>query len=101
MTVTTLSSKTTMSDAEWQQRCDLAALYRLVHHYRMTDMIYTHLSARVPGEPNHFLINQYGEMFDEVTASSLVKLDMEGNVVGESGEFNQAGFNIHSGAYLA
>ena len=61
------------SDAEWEVRCDLAALYRILHHHRMTDLIYTHLSARVPGEENTFLINRYGEMFDEVTASSLVK----------------------------
>ena len=91
----------TVSEAEWQARCDLAALYRLTHHYRMTDMIYTHLSARVPDEEGTFLINRYGEMFDEVTASSLVKMDMEGNVVGEPGAFNMAGFNIHSGIYGA
>ena len=95
------SIRATMSDAEWETRCDLAALYRLLHHYKMTDMIYTHLSARVPGEPDTFLINRYGEMFDEVTASSLVKMDMQGNVVGEPGTFNLAGFNIHSGVYGA
>ena len=81
--------------------CDLAACYRLLHHYKMTDLIYTHLSARVPDEDGTFLINRYGEMFDEVTASSLVKMDMEGNVVGEPGAFNMAGFNIHSGVYGA
>ncbi len=91
----------TMSEAEWETRCELAALYRLLHHYKMTDMIYTHLSARVPGEPETFLINRYGEMFDEVTASSLVKMDMQGNVIGEPGTFNLAGFNIHSGVYGA
>lgn len=91
----------TMTDIEWQTRCDLAALYRLLDHYEMTDMIYTHLSARLTDQPDTFLINEFGEMFDEVTASSLVKLDMKGNVVGESGNFNVAGFNIHSGVYGA
>ena len=66
-----------------------------------TDTVNQHLSARVPGEPNHFLINTYGEMFDEVTASSLLKMDMDGNVVGDSGRFNNAGFTIHSGVYKA
>jgi len=90
-----------MSDAEWQIRCDLASLYRICHHFGWTDTINTHLSARIPGEPNHFLINRYGEMFDEVTASSLIKMDMDGNVLGEAGNFNNAGFTIHSGVYKA
>ena len=59
-----------MSDAEWATRCDLAALYRVADHLGWTDLINTHMSARVPGEPNHFLINNYGDMFDEITASS-------------------------------
>jgi len=101
MSVTSINSRAGMSDAEWRTRCDLAACYRLLHHYKMTDLIYTHLSARVPDEDGTFLINRYGEMFDEVTASSLVKMDMEGNVVGEPGAFNMAGFNIHSGVYGA
>jgi ribulose-5-phosphate 4-epimerase/fuculose-1-phosphate aldolase len=101
MSVTSIDSHPSISEAEWTTRCDLAALYRLIHHYKMSDMIYTHLSARVPGEEGTFLINRYGEMFDEVTASSLVKMDMEGNVVGEPGTFNLAGFNIHSGVYGA
>lgn len=101
MSETAFNMTSTCSEAEWQTRCDLAALYRLVHHYKMTDMIYTHLSARVPDEDGTFLINRYGELFDEVTASSLVKMDMEGNVVGEPGAFNMAGFNIHSGIYGA
>ena len=101
MSVTDLRARQTLSDAEWETRCNLAALYRVLHHYRMTDLIFTHLSARVPGEEGTFLINRYGEMFDEVTASSLVKMDMDGNVIGEPGNFNQAGFNIHSGTYLA
>jgi len=101
MSVTSLPRSSEMSDAEWDTRCDLAALYRMLHYYKMTDMIYTHLSARIPGEPNTFLLNRYGDMFDEVTASSLVKMDMDGNVIGDQGRFNLAGFNIHSGAYLA
>ncbi len=90
-----------MTDAEWQTRCDLAALYHVVHHLGWTDLINTHMSARVPGEPNTFLINRYGEMFDEVTASSLVKMDLAGNVIGDQGRFNAAGFTIHSGVYKA
>jgi ribulose-5-phosphate 4-epimerase/fuculose-1-phosphate aldolase len=90
-----------MTDAEWQTRCDLAALYRVLHSFGWTDLIYTHLSARVPGEEGAFLINHYGQMFDEVTASSLVKMDMAGNVLGGGGRFNKAGFTIHSGVYKA
>jgi ribulose-5-phosphate 4-epimerase/fuculose-1-phosphate aldolase len=90
-----------MSDAEWQTRCDLAALYRIVQHLGWTDLVYTHMSARLPGEPNTFLLNNYGEMFDEVTASSLTKMDMEGNVLSAGGKFNSAGFTIHSGVYKA
>lgn len=101
MAVTSLRQKSKISEAEWQTRCDLAALYRIVDRLRMTDLIYTHLSARVPGEPHHFLINRYGEFFDEVTASSLVKMDFDGNVVGEPGEFNEAGWTIHSGVLMA
>jgi len=93
--------RTDMTDAEWQTRCDLAALYHIVDHIGWTDLINTHMSARIPGEPNHFLINRYGEMFDEVTASSLIKMDMDGNVLGADGKFNNAGFTIHSGVYRA
>lgn len=101
MTVTTLKSEQTMGEAEWELRCNLAALYRILHYLRMTDLIYTHMSARVPGEENTFLINRYGDLFDEVTASSLVKMDFDGNILGEDKNFNMAGFNIHSGVYLA
>ena len=90
-----------MSEAEWQTRCDLAALYHVVDELGWTDLINTHMSARIPGEPDHFLINHYGEMFDEITASSLVKMDMDGNVLGAAGRFNNAGFTIHSGVYKA
>ena len=90
-----------MSETEWQTRCDLAALYRIVDHLGWTDTINTHMSARLPDDHNTFLINPYGEMFDEITASSLVKMDMDGNVLGKQGKFNNAGFTIHSGVYKA
>jgi ribulose-5-phosphate 4-epimerase/fuculose-1-phosphate aldolase len=90
-----------MTDAEWQARCELAALYRVTHHMGWTDLVNTHLSVRVPDAPDTFLINRYGEMFDEVTASSLVKMDLQGNVLGDPGRFNNAGFTIHSGVYKA
>ena len=77
-----------MSAAEWQARCDLAALYRVADHFGWTDIIATHMSARVPGEPNAFLINHYEEMFHEISASSLIKMDMDGNVIGKQGRFN-------------
>ena len=92
-----------VSDAEWQMRVDLAACYRLVAHFRMTDLIYTHISARVPGPEHHFLINAYGLMFDEITASALVKVDLAGNILeDETGlGINQAGYVIHSAVHKA
>jgi ribulose-5-phosphate 4-epimerase/fuculose-1-phosphate aldolase len=90
-----------MSDAEWHARCELAAVYHVCIELGWTDLINTHMSARVPGEPNNFLINNYGETFDEITASSLVKMDMDGNVLSPGGKFNNAGFIIHSGVYKA
>jgi ribulose-5-phosphate 4-epimerase/fuculose-1-phosphate aldolase len=101
MAVAEFISKADMSDAEWQTRVDLAMLYRVLSKYRMTDLIYTHLTARVPDEPNTFLINPAGHMFDEITASNLVKLDMEGNVVGPDVEIIFAGYCIHSAVYIA
>ena len=94
-------TKPGMSDAEWKTRCDLASLYHICEYFGWTDIINTHLSACIPGEPDHFLMNNYGEMFDEITASSLLKMDMDGNVVGQPGRFNNAGFIIHSGVYKA
>ena len=90
-----------MSEAEWQTRCDLAALYRITDLYGWTDTINTHMSARIPDEPNAFLINNYGDLFHEITASSLVKLDLDGTVYSKDGSFNAAGFTIHSGVYKA
>ncbi|MGG5888497.1 class II aldolase/adducin family protein [Falsiroseomonas sp. HC035] len=90
-----------MSEAEWQARCDLAALYHVVQHLGWTDLLETHMSLRVPGQPGTFLINNYGDMFDEITASSLVKMDLEGQVLGGGTRYNAAGFTIHSGIYKA
>jgi ribulose-5-phosphate 4-epimerase/fuculose-1-phosphate aldolase len=87
---------------EWQVRVDLAAAYRLVAHFGWDDLIFTHLSARVPGPEHHFLINPYGMMFDEITASSLVKIDLDGKIVEESAySVNSAGFTIHSAVHAA
>jgi ribulose-5-phosphate 4-epimerase/fuculose-1-phosphate aldolase len=101
MSVALKEPRTGMTDAEWQARCELAALYRVVDHLGWTDLINTHMSMRIPGEPDAFLINRYGEMFDEITASSLIKMDKDGNVLGDAGRFNNAGFTIHSGVYKA
>jgi ribulose-5-phosphate 4-epimerase/fuculose-1-phosphate aldolase len=91
-----------VSEAEWKIRVDLAAAYRLVAHYGWDDLIFTHLSARIPGPEHHFLLNPYQLMFEEVTASSLVKVDMHGNPV-EPTPFitNPAGFTIHSAVHMA
>ncbi|WP_431284879.1 class II aldolase/adducin family protein [Humitalea sp. 24SJ18S-53] len=94
-----------ISAEEWDIRCDLAALYRLVAHHKMTDLIYTHISARLPGPDHHFLINHYGVMFHEMRASDLVKIDLDGNVVEQEGlsgrVVNRAGFTIHSAVHMA
>jgi len=91
-----------VSEQEWQARLDLAAAYRLVAYYGWDDLIFTHLSARVPGPEHHFLINAYGMMFDEITASSLVKVNLEGQIVMPSPYFiNPAGFTIHSAVHGA
>ncbi len=91
-----------VSAEEWQTRIDLAAAYRLVAHYGWDDLIFTHLSARVPGSADHFLINPFGLMFEEVTASNLVKIDCDGNVVLDTGHAaNAAGFTIHSAVHMA
>ena len=90
------------SPEEWAIRVDLAAAYRLVAHFHWDDLIFTHITARVPGPEHHFLINPYGMMFDEITASSLVKIDMQGNKVGDSPwPINPAGFVIHSAIHAA
>lgn len=89
-------------EQEWQVRVDLAAAYRLVALYGWDDLIFTHLSARVPGPEHHFLINPYGMMFEEITASSLVKINLQGEIVTPSPYFvNPAGFTIHSAVHAA
>ena len=91
-----------VSAKEWEQRVSLAAAYRLVAHFHWDDLIFTHLSARVPGGEHHFLINPYGMTFDEITASSLVKVDLDGNKVMDSPhQINPAGFTIHSAIHAA
>lgn len=96
------SVKNSVSAEEWQTRVDLAAAYRIVAHYGWDDLVFTHISARVPGPDHHFLINPYGMMFDEVTASSLVKVDLQGKKVLESEyDINPAGFTIHSAVHEA
>ena len=88
--------------AEWEVRVDLAACYRLTAHHGMTDGVLTHISARVPGTHDHFLINPYGMLFDEITASSLVKIDLDGNVLDDTEyQVNQAGFVIHGAIHSA
>ena len=96
------SLKGKVSDEEWETRVDLACAYRMVAHYGWDDLIFTHLSARVPGPEHHFLLNPYQLMFEEVTASSLVKVDASGNPV-EPTPFitNPAGFTIHSAVHMA
>src|ERR1700759_3560937 len=96
------SLKGKVSDAEWQARVELAALYRLVALQGWDDLIFTHISARVPGPDHHFLINPYGLMFEEITASSLVKIDMDGNKLQETDfPVNPAGFVIHSALHMS
>lgn len=91
------SLKEVVSAEEWQLRCDLAAAYRLVATYGWSDLVFTHISARIPGPEHHFLINPYGLMFDEITASSLVKVDQDCNQLSDSPfPVNPAGFVIHS-----
>jgi ribulose-5-phosphate 4-epimerase/fuculose-1-phosphate aldolase len=94
--------KTQVSAAEWQLRVDLAAAYRLVALYGWDDLVFTHISARVPGPDHHFLINPYGMMFEEITASSLIKVDPDGRKMLDSAyEINPAGFVIHSCIHAA
>jgi ribulose-5-phosphate 4-epimerase/fuculose-1-phosphate aldolase len=91
-----------MTPAEWQLRVDLAACYRLVAEFGWSDLVFTHVSARIPGPEHHFLINPYGMLFDEITASSLVKVDLHGNKVEDSPwPVNPAGFVIHSAIHAA
>ena len=92
-----------VSPEEWKVRTDLAACYRLVEQFGMTELIANHISCRVPGEPNHFLINPFGLLYDDVNASNLVKVDFDGNIVFRSTDHdvNAAGFVIHSAIHMA
>jgi ribulose-5-phosphate 4-epimerase/fuculose-1-phosphate aldolase len=92
-----------VSAEEWEVRVDLAACYRLAVHYRMTDLIYTHISARVPGPEHHFLINAFGLLWDELSASTLVKVTLDGEIVDDptGNGINRAGFVIHSAVHRA
>jgi ribulose-5-phosphate 4-epimerase/fuculose-1-phosphate aldolase len=96
------SLKEIVSAEEWRLRCDLAACYRLVALYGWTDLVFTHISARLPGADHEFLINPYGMLFEEVTASSLIRVDPSGNKLNESPfSVNRAGFVIHSAVHAA
>jgi len=91
-----------VSAEEWDTRVDLAACYRLVALYGMTDLVYNHITARVPGSEDHVLINPYGMLYDEITASSLIKIDLEGNTILQPDHdysVNAAGYVIHSAVH--
>jgi len=93
-----------VSAEEWAMRVDLAACYRLVDLYGMSDLVANHISARVPGEPDHFLINPYGVLYEEMTASALMKIDLDGNVISRPPldyKVNRAGFVIHAAVHRA
>ena len=97
-----MQSHSASAKAERQVREDLAAAYRLVAHYGMDDSIYTHISARVPGPDDQFLINPFGMLFRDITASSLVKIDLEGRILDDTPfDVNPAGFTIHSAVHSA
>ncbi len=97
-----MSVQDRVSPEEWQARVDLAAMYRLTALYGWDDLVFTHISLRVPGEEHHFLINPYGLLFEEVTASNLVKIDLNGQIVMETPyRINPAGFTIHSAIHAA
>jgi ribulose-5-phosphate 4-epimerase/fuculose-1-phosphate aldolase len=99
---TSFDVRSHVSEAEWNMRVDLAACYRLCDHNRWTDLLATHISARVPGEPDHFLINPFGMFFGEMTASTLLKVDESGRILLPSPyPFNEAGFVIHGAIHEA
>ena len=96
------AQKANISDEEWQARVDLAAAYRLTDYFGMTDLVYNHITSRVPGTHDQFLINEFGLGYDEITASNLVKIDIDGNIL-EEGEhrINIPGYVIHSAVHAA
>jgi ribulose-5-phosphate 4-epimerase/fuculose-1-phosphate aldolase len=91
------------SEEEWRARVELAACYRLSARFGMTDLIYTHISARVPGHPSQFLVNPNGLLFEEITASNLVKIDLDGNILQDTTGLGAlpGGYNFHSAVYVA
>ena len=105
--LTLKSMRDKVTPAEWQARVDLAACYRLVAHYEMSDMMANHISAAVPGEGNAFLINAYGMLYEEITASSLIKIDIDGNILAKPDfgaldyGINRAGYVIHGAIHKA
>jgi ribulose-5-phosphate 4-epimerase/fuculose-1-phosphate aldolase len=93
-----------VSEQEWRARVDLAACYRLVSHFGMSDLVYNHITARIPGSEEHLLINAYGLMYDEITASNLVTIDIDGNILNNPNTdmgINLAGYVIHSAVHRA
>ncbi|WP_313702239.1 class II aldolase/adducin family protein [Achromobacter sp.] len=98
-----MNTKAEMSSQEWDARVQLAACYRLVAHFGMSDLIYNHITARIPDTDDHLLINPYGMMYDEITASSLVKIDLAGNILDQPSGYgiNAAGYVIHSAVHGA
>ena len=102
MTPNSQTVREAVSREEWQARVELAAIYRLVALHNWDDIIFTHISARVPGPEHHFLINPYGHLFNEITASSLIKVDLDGSIVAPTRHtINPAGFTIHSAVHAA
>ena len=98
------SIRAQVSPQEWQTRVDLAACYRLIDKYGMTDLIYNHITARIPESPDHLLINLYGMLYKEITASSLVKIDVEGEIIWKPDTdygINKSGYVIHGAIHKA
>src|SRR5215213_3296776 len=95
------ATRSNFAQAEWQLRVQLAAAYRVAHHVGWSELIYSHISVRIPGDHHHFLINPYGLRYDEVTASNLLKINLDGNAVGKNEyKANKAGFMIHSAVHM-
>ena len=98
-----MTDRRNIDPQEWELRCDLAAAYRLFARFGMDDLIFTHLSVRLPGKDHRFLLNPFGYLFDEITASSLIAVDPEGHAIEKLDEarINNAGFTIHSAVHMA
>ena len=98
-----MTDRRNIDPQEWELRCDLAAAYRLFARFGMDDLIFTHLSVRLPGKDHRFLLNPFGYLFDEITATSLIAVDPEGHAIEKLDEarINNAGFTIHSAVHMA